>query len=81
MKKMENFFNKNRESFDDQELPFGHEKRFLKKLDRNKKHIGLKIWYGVAAGFIFLAMLSFFAKGFIFDRSFVKDSSKIMSLK
>jgi hypothetical protein len=80
MKKLEEFFNNNRESFDDQELPFDHEKRFLKKLNKNKKHIGLKIWYGVAAGFIFLAMLSFFAKGYIFDRSFVKDNSKIMSL-
>jgi hypothetical protein len=76
----EDFFEKNKDSFDDQKLPFGHEQRFLKKLDKNKKQIGLKWWYGVAAGFIFLAMLSFFAKDFVFTSRFVASNSKIVSL-
>jgi hypothetical protein len=79
MKKLENYFEKNREFFDDQDLPFGHEKRFLNKLNK-RKNVGLRVWYGIAAGFIFLAMLSFFAKDYIFNSKFVKESTNIMCL-
>jgi hypothetical protein len=79
MKKLENYFEENKELFDDQELPFGHEQRFLNKLNK-RKNLGLKVWYGIAAGFIFLAMFSFFAKDYIFKRNFVEESANIMSL-
>ena len=79
MKKLENYFEENKSSFDDQELPFGHEQRFLKKLNK-RKNVGLRVWYGIAAGFIFLAMFSFFAKDYIFKRNFVTESANIMSL-
>jgi hypothetical protein len=76
----EDFFEKNKDSFNDQKLPLGHEQRFLKKLDIKKNQIGPKWWYGVAAGFIFLAMFSFFAKDFIFKNRFVSSNSGIFCL-
>jgi hypothetical protein len=76
----EDFFEKNKDSFNDQMLPFGHEQRFLRKLDKDRNHNGLKLWYGVAAGFIFLAMVSFFAKDFVFNKNFIANNSKIVSL-
>lgn len=80
MGNLEDFIDRNRELFDDQEPGFGHEKRFMKKLNSKKSQIGLRIWYSVAAGFIMLAMFSFFAKDFIFDKNMIKNNSKIMSL-
>jgi hypothetical protein len=80
MAHFEDFFEKNKDSFNDQKLTFGHEQRFLKKLKKSKNQIGLKWWYGVAAGFIFLAMFSFFAKDFIFKSRFATKSSEIVCL-
>lgn len=80
MKKLKNFIDRNREAFDDIDLPAGHEQRFLKKLEKKKSSIGLKIWYGIAASFIFLAMLSFFAKDFVFQNRFLKENSQVVGL-
>jgi len=80
MGKLKEFIEKNREYFDDQRPGSGHEKRFLNKLNKKNNQLGLRIWYGVAAGFIILAMFSFFAKDYIFDKSSIKNNSKIMSL-
>ena len=79
MEDFKDFFEKNRDAFDDLELTDGHEQRFLKKLNKNKSSKGLRIWYGIAASFIFLAMLSFFAKDFIFQ-SKLNTNSHIISL-
>jgi len=76
----DDFFKENQVSFDDQKAPSGHEKRFLKKLDNKKTQFGLKLWYGVAAGFIFMAMLSFFAKDYIVKRSFAGRNTEIVCL-
>ncbi len=80
MEHLKDFFKENKNSFDDQELPLGHEKRFLKKLEKKNKQIGIKVWYSVAASLILLAMFSFFAKDFIFNKNYVKNHTKIMSL-
>jgi hypothetical protein len=80
MEQFEDFFEKNIDSFNDQKLALGHEQRFLKKLEKNKSSVSFKWWYGVAAGFILLAMLSFFARGFIFRSSFVAHNSQIVCL-
>jgi hypothetical protein len=80
MKKLENFIKNNKSAFDDQELPFGHEARFLKKLEKKKSPLGLKIWYGVAASFIFLAMLSFFAKDMILRNDTLSGKTEVVSL-
>lgn len=63
MKGLEDFFEKNREAFDDLELPLGHEERFLKKLKKgNWTTLRVKWWYGIAASLIFLVAIGFFAK-------------------
>jgi len=80
MKKLKKFFEQNRQSFDDLELPNGHEERFLKKLNKKDSSLGLKIWYGVAASFIFLAMLSFFAKDKLFQNDLLNGQSQVVSL-
>lgn len=80
MKKLKNFIDNNKEAFDDLELPLGHEQRFLKKLEKKKSSIGLKIWYGIAASFIFLAMLSFFGKNYVFQNRFLKDHPQVIGL-
>jgi hypothetical protein len=80
MGKFEKYMEENRESFDNYDLPEGHENRFLSKLSKKKSSIGLKIWYGAAASLIFLTMLSYFAKDFIFERNFINSNSKIVSL-
>ncbi len=80
METLNDFFQKNKEQFNELELPKGHEQRFLKKLSRNKTSSGLKLWYGIAATFIFLAMFSFFAKDFIFKGQFVKNNENLIRL-
>ena len=80
MKKLEDFIKRNRADFDDQELPFGHEARFLRKIGKKKSNLGLKIWYGVAASFIFLAMLSFFAKDTLLKNNTLNGKNQIVSL-
>ena len=80
MKKLKKFFEQNKEAFNDLELPKGHEERFLKKLKKKDSSLGLRIWYGVAASFIFLAMLSFFAKDAIFQNDIIKGQSEVVSL-
>jgi len=80
METLNNFFQKHKDEFNDLELPKGHEQRFLKKLGEVKKSTGLKLWYGIAASFIFLSMFSFFAKDFIFKGQFLKNNEKIIRL-
>jgi len=80
MGSLKDFFDENKDSFNDLELPLGHEQRFLKKLEKKKSHVSFKWWYGVAAGFILLAMFSFFARGFIFKGSFVANNPQIVCL-
>jgi hypothetical protein len=80
MNNLEDFFQKHKEEFDDIELSKGHEQRFLNKLGANKNSVGLKVWYGIAASFIFLAMFSFFAKDFIFKGQFEKNNQKLLQL-
>ncbi|MFN8257869.1 MAG: hypothetical protein U0W24_19385 [Bacteroidales bacterium] len=76
---LDDFVKKNAEMFDD-ELPFGHEKRFLKKLNKKGSNSGLKIWYGIAATFIFLAMLSFFGKDYVVKQQLINENPKILRL-
>ena len=80
MGKIEEYFKKNREALNNQVLPLNHEKRFLKKLKKEKGSSALKWWYGVAAGFIFLAMLSFFAMNYVYNKRFVADNAKVVCL-
>jgi len=80
MNKLDDFFQKHREEFNDIDLPKGHEKRFLSKIENKKKSVGLKVWYGIAASFIFLAMFSFFAKDIIFKRQFLNNNDKVLQL-
>ncbi|NJO88908.1 MAG: hypothetical protein HC831_08085 [Chloroflexia bacterium] len=80
MKTLKDFFEKNREAFDDQELPMRHEERFLGKLGKERSSLGLKVWYGVAASFIFLAMLSFFAKDRILRNNTFNGKTEVVSL-
>jgi hypothetical protein len=80
MKTLKDFFEKNREAFDDKELPMGHEERFLEKLGEEKSSLGLKVWYGVAASFIFLAMLSFFAKDQLLKNNTLTGKTEVVSL-
>jgi len=80
METLNDFFKKNKEQFNELELPQGHEQRFLNKLGKNKTSTGLKFWYGIAASFIFLAMFSFFAKDFIFRAQFVKNNQNLIRL-
>ncbi|MDF1548181.1 MAG: hypothetical protein P1P88_10195 [Bacteroidales bacterium] len=80
MKKLKKFVDENRMAFDELELPVGHENRFRKKLHKRKSSVGLKIWYGVAASFIFLAMLSFFARGYLFENRFIKENPQVIGL-
>jgi hypothetical protein len=80
MDKFKDFFEKHKDEFNDIELPKGHEQRFLNKLGGKKKSVGLKVWYGIAASFIFLAMFSFFAKDFIFKGQFIKNNEKLLQL-
>ena len=80
MEKLKKFFEQNKEAFNDLELPKGHEERFLKKLKKKDSSLGLKVWYGVAASFIFLAMLSFFAKDVIFQSDIMSGQSQVVTL-
>jgi len=78
MDKLKDFIEKHKGAFDDLELPKGHEKRFMDKLGKKEKSYGLKIWYGIAATFIFLSMFSFFAKDIILKRQFLKNQNEKM---
>jgi hypothetical protein len=80
MGQLKDFFEKNTGAFNDTRMPLGHDKRFADRIGYKKSAISLKIWYGVAAGFIFLAMLSFFARDYIFNKSFVYQNTNIVSL-
>jgi len=77
METLKDFFEKNKDEFNNVELPEGHEKRFLKKLEKPGKSIGLKVWYAVAASFIFLAMLSFFGRDFIYKQQISNNIKSI----
>lgn len=80
MGQLKDFFEKNTWAFNDTGMPAGHDKRFADRIGYKKSAMSLKIWYGVAAGFIFLAMLSFFARDYIFNKSFVYQNTNIVSL-
>lgn len=60
MDKLKQFINNNREEFDEQELPFGHELRFQKKLPHRKNKTKVFCLYAslIAASVALLIMLA-----------------------
>lgn len=63
MKKLEDFIRNNNESFNSFELSEGHFERFQQKLNKqNRNTISRTYWFSIAAGFVFLIMLSVFIR-------------------
>ena len=63
MKKLEDFIRNNNESFNSFELSEGHFERFQQKLKKqNRNTISRTYWFSIAAGFVFLIMLSVFIR-------------------
>jgi hypothetical protein len=80
MEKLNQFFNQNRDIFDDKEMPRGHEKRFRQKLEKSKNRLGLRILYGAAASLICISLFSFLVKEFILKPKHIDESEHVIAL-
>ncbi|MEN8119361.1 MAG: hypothetical protein ABFS35_03400 [Bacteroidota bacterium] len=81
MKNLEDFIRKNKESFNSFELSEGHFERFQQKLNKqNKNTISRTYWFSIAAGFVFLIMLSIFIRFHYLQTEKAIIENKIVSL-
>ncbi len=81
MKKLEDFIRNNDESFNSFELPEGHLERFQEKMNKKSKNtISPTYWFSIAAGFVFLIMLSIFIRFQYLQTEKVIIENKIVSL-
>jgi len=81
MKKLEDFIRNNNESFNSFELSEGHFECFQQKLyKQNKNTISRTYWFSVAAGFVFLIMLSIFIRFQYLQTEKAIIENKIISL-
>lgn len=77
MSNLEDFVRNNKESFNSFELPEHHLDHFRQKLNKqNRNFIGKKQWFSIAAGFIFLIMLSVFIR-----YQYIKTEDAINTIK
>lgn len=81
MKKLEDFIRNNNESFNSFELSEGHFERFQGKLSKQNIHtISPTYWFSIAAGFVFLIMLSVFIRFHYLQTEKEIIENKIVSL-
>ncbi|OQX98086.1 MAG: hypothetical protein B6I20_11545 [Bacteroidetes bacterium 4572_117] len=77
----EDFIKKNSGSFDSFELPDDHFERFQQKMNKQKKNtISKTYWFSIAAGFVFLIMLSVFIRYQYTQPEKVVNENTILSL-
>ncbi len=81
MKDLEDFIKKNNDSFNSFELPEGHFERFQQKLSTQKRNtISRTYWFSIAAGFVFLIMISALVRYQFMQTKMAINENKIISL-
>ena len=81
MKNLEDFIRNNKESLNSFELSEGHFERFQQKINiKTKNTISSTYWFSLAAGFVFLIMLSIFIRFHYLQTEKVIIENKIISL-
>ncbi len=81
MKNLEDFIRNNKESLNSFELSEGHFERFQQKINvKNTNSISPTYWFSIAAGFVFLIMLSIFIRFHYLQSEKAIIETKIVSL-
>ena len=81
MENLEDFIRNNKESLNSFELSEGHFERFQQKINvKNKNTISPTYWFSIAAGFVFLIMLSIFIRFQYLQNEKIIIETKIVSL-
>lgn len=81
MSNLEDFIKNNKESFNSFELSEHHLEDFRQKLDKqNSRNIGTNHWFSIAAGFVFLIMLTVFVRYQYIKTEHAINTIKVVSL-